>query len=170
MNSFSCAFVVGVRNILVRVTNSSPEWCSPMSHFTLWKVIWATNNWEENREHVLYSIMIVNVIGMTQTCSSGQNDRTLLNIFEGGNTTLEWYWRLFWIMFFFFGDAIKPYFLFMEDNARSHRNFQISNIPESEDINCMQRLTYSPDLNSIAHASDALGRRLYQRTHPSWSV
>ena len=70
------------------------------------------------------------------------NDRTPLHNFERDSVTFDRYYRdiiLLW-------DDVRPDFLFMDDIALSYRIAQVSNIAESEVINCMQWLVYSLDL------------------------
>ena len=90
-----------------------------------------------------------------------QNDRTPLQICERGNVTMERFCREILLDHIrLFRYAVRPEFLFMDDNACPHRNAQLSNIPEREYINCMQWLAYSLDLNPIVHTWDAFGRSL----------
>ena len=69
----------------------------------------------------------------------------------------------------FRGD-ISADILFMGGNARPHRNAEVSNILESEDIKCMQWLAYSLHLNPILHVCYALCRRVSQITRPPRTV
>ncbi|GFX68429.1 hypothetical protein TNCV_3998611 [Trichonephila clavipes] len=52
----------------------------------------------------------------------------------------------------------------MDDNTRPHRNVEVSDTLQSENILRMQWPAYSPDLILIEHVYDALGRRIAQRT------
>ncbi|GFW60163.1 transposable element Tcb2 transposase [Trichonephila clavipes] len=66
-----------------------------------------------------------------------------------------------------FRGAIGPDFIFMDDNARPHRNrtLAVEELLESEDITRMDWPAYSPHLNPIKHVWDALGRRIVARLH-----
>ncbi|GFX16373.1 transposable element Tcb2 transposase [Trichonephila clavipes] len=55
-------------------------------------------------------------------------------------------------------------FLFMDDNAPCHRTVAAEQLLESEDIERMDWLARSPDLNPIDHVWEFLGRRLAART------
>ncbi|GFW76856.1 transposable element Tc3 transposase [Trichonephila clavipes] len=61
-------------------------------------------------------------------------------------------------------------FLFMDDNAPCHRTVAVKQLLESEDIERMDWLARSPDLNSIEHVWDFLGRRLAARTLPPLTI
>ncbi|GFS54294.1 transposable element Tcb1 transposase [Trichonephila clavipes] len=54
-------------------------------------------------------------------------------------------------------------FLFIDDNARSHRANIVDECLQSEDITRMDWLTYSPDLNPIYHVWDMLARLIAAR-------
>ena len=55
----------------------------------------------------------------------------------------------------------------MNNNELPHRCTEVSNILESECIYRMQYPAYFPDLNSIEHALDALGRCVSKKNLPS---
>ncbi|GFV33520.1 transposable element Tcb1 transposase [Trichonephila clavipes] len=54
--------------------------------------------------------------------------------------------------------AMGAEFLFMDDNAHSHRANIVDECLQSEDITRMDWLAYSPDLNTIEPVGDMLGR------------
>ncbi|GFS47159.1 transposable element Tc3 transposase [Trichonephila clavipes] len=66
----------------------------------------------------------------------------------------------------FFRGIMGDEFLFMDDNARPHRANIVDECLQSEDITHMDLPAYSPDLNSIEHVSDMLGRRIAARQLP----
>ncbi|GFU74051.1 transposable element Tcb2 transposase [Trichonephila clavipes] len=53
----------------------------------------------------------------------------------------------------------------MNDIARPHRTLAVEELLQSEDITRMDWPAYFPDLNSIEHVWDALGRRIAARLH-----
>ncbi|GFX14689.1 transposable element Tcb1 transposase [Trichonephila clavipes] len=58
-------------------------------------------------------------------------------------------------------------FLFMDDNSRPHRANIVDECLQPEDITRMDWPAYSPDLNTIEHVWDMLGRRIAARQPPS---
>ncbi|GFX04839.1 transposable element Tc3 transposase [Trichonephila clavipes] len=61
-------------------------------------------------------------------------------------------------------------FLFMDDNAPCHRSVAAEQLLESVDIERMDWPTRSPDLKSIEHVWDFLGRRLAARSLPPVTI
>ncbi|GFW26445.1 transposable element Tcb1 transposase [Trichonephila clavipes] len=59
-----------------------------------------------------------------------------------------------------FRGAMGAEFLFMDDNARSHRANIVDECLQSEDITRMDWPAYSLDLNPIEYVWDMLGRRI----------
>ena len=99
------------------------------------------------------------------------NDRTPLHSFERGTVTSQRYCREIILDHVrLFRDALGPNVLFMDDNARPHRTAEVSDTVESENIERIEWPAYSPDLNPIQHACDALSRRVSQRIHPPRTV
>ncbi|GFU32159.1 transposable element Tcb2 transposase [Trichonephila clavipes] len=66
--------------------------------------------------------------------------------------------------------AMGLQFLFMDDNAPCHRTVAAEQLLESEDIERMDWPARSPDLNTIEHVWDFLGRRLAARTLPPVTI
>ncbi|GFY36777.1 transposable element Tcb2 transposase [Trichonephila clavipes] len=94
------------------------------------------------------------------------NGKTKLQIFDRGSVTGHRYCEEVLLPHVrLFRGAIGPDFIFMDDNARPHRTLAVEELLESEDITRMDWPAYSPDLNPIEHAWDALGRRIAARLH-----
>ncbi|GFY05058.1 transposable element Tcb2 transposase [Trichonephila clavipes] len=94
------------------------------------------------------------------------NGETELHIFDRGSVIGDRYCEevLLPHVCLFRGD-IGPDFIFMDDNARTHRTIAVEDLLESENITRMDWPAYSPDLNPIEHVWDALGRRIAARSH-----
>ncbi|GFT57622.1 transposable element Tcb2 transposase [Trichonephila clavipes] len=69
-----------------------------------------------------------------------------------------------------FRGAMGLQFLFMDDNAPYHRTVAAKQLLESEDIERMDWMARSPDLNPIEHVWDFLGRRLVACTLPPVTI
>ncbi|GFU73357.1 transposable element Tcb1 transposase [Trichonephila clavipes] len=65
-----------------------------------------------------------------------------------------------------FRGATGAEFLFMDDNARSHRAIIVDECLQSEDITRMDWPAYLPDLNTTDHVMDMLGQRIADRLAP----
>ncbi|KFM74985.1 Transposable element Tc1 transposase, partial [Stegodyphus mimosarum] len=95
------------------------------------------------------------------------NGRTELHVFDRGSVTGERCCEQVLLPYVgLFRGTISPDLIFMDDNARPHRTLAVEELLESEDITRMDWPAYSPDLNSIEHVWDALGRRIAARLHP----
>ncbi|GFT58308.1 transposable element Tcb1 transposase [Trichonephila clavipes] len=88
-------------------------------------------------------------------CSECKDDRPHLSGCHSGTTCT-----------FLFRGAMGAEFLFMDDNAHPHRANIVDECLQSEDITRMDWPVYSPDLNSIEHVRDMLGRRIAARQPP----
>ncbi|GFV91949.1 transposable element Tcb1 transposase [Trichonephila clavipes] len=69
-----------------------------------------------------------------------------------------------------FRGAMGLQFLFMDDNAPCHRTVAAEKLLDSEDIERMDWPARSPDLNTIEHVWDFVGRRLAARTLPPVTI
>ncbi|GFY35584.1 transposable element Tcb2 transposase [Trichonephila clavipes] len=93
--------------------------------------------------------------------------RTDLHIFDAGSFNGTRYSKEILLRYVrLFRGAMGLQFLFMDDNAPCHRTVASEQLLESEDIERMDWLARSPDLNPIEHVWDFLGRRLAARTLP----
>lgn len=95
------------------------------------------------------------------------NGRTELHIFQGGSVTARRYVdEVLEPQVRLFRGAVGPEFLLMDDNARPHRAYVVSEYLQTEDITRMDWPPYSPDLNPIEHVWNASGRRIAARQIP----
>lgn len=91
------------------------------------------------------------------------NGRTPLLIFERGTVTSQrYYGKLIMDPVCLFRGTMRPGFLFKDDNAHPQWTTEVSDTLESENTKCFEWPVYSPDLNPIANARNALGRSLSQ--------
>ncbi|GFW89137.1 hypothetical protein TNCV_2685711 [Trichonephila clavipes] len=61
--------------------------------------------------------------------------------------------------------AIDLDFLFMADNAHSHKTWDVSDIQECENTERIKWLAYSPDLSPMEYASEAFRRYVSLRNY-----
>ncbi|GFV68468.1 transposable element Tcb2 transposase [Trichonephila clavipes] len=97
--------------------------------------------------------------------------RTDLHTFDAGSVNGTRYCNEILLPYVrLFRGAMGLQFLFMDDNAPCHRTVAAEQLLESEDIERMDWLARSPDLNTIEHVWDFLGRRLAARTLPPVTI
>ncbi|GFY25793.1 transposable element Tc3 transposase [Trichonephila clavipes] len=97
--------------------------------------------------------------------------RTDLHIFDAGSVNGTRYCNEILLPYVRpFRGAMGLQFLFMDDNAPCHRTVAAEQLLESEDIERMDWPARSPDLNTIEHVWDLLGRRLAARTLPPVTI
>ncbi|GFV29221.1 transposable element Tc3 transposase [Trichonephila clavipes] len=97
--------------------------------------------------------------------------RTDLHIFDAGSVNGTRYCNEILLPYvLLFRGYMGLQFLFMDDNAPCHRTVAADQLLESEDIERMDWLVRSPDLNPIEHVWDFLGRRLAFRTLPPVTI
>ncbi|GFY13164.1 transposable element Tcb2 transposase [Trichonephila clavipes] len=97
--------------------------------------------------------------------------RTDLHIFDAGSVNGTRYCNEILLPYVrLFRGAMGLQFLFMDDNAPCHRSVAAEQLLESEDIERMDWLARSPDLNPIELVWDFLGRRLAARTLPPVTI
>ncbi|GFX32003.1 transposable element Tcb2 transposase [Trichonephila clavipes] len=96
---------------------------------------------------------------------------TDLHIFDAGSVNGTRYCNEILLPYVrLFRGAMDLQFLFMDDNAPCHHTVAAEQLLESEDIERMDWLARSLDLNPIEHVWDFLGRRLAARTLPPVTI
>ncbi|GFV93797.1 transposable element Tcb2 transposase [Trichonephila clavipes] len=97
--------------------------------------------------------------------------RTDLHIFDAGSVSGTRYCNEILLPHArLFRGTMGLQFLFMDDNAPCHRTVAAEQLLESEDIERMDWPARSPDLNTIEHVWDFLGRHLAARTLPPVTI
>ncbi|GFY22794.1 transposable element Tcb2 transposase [Trichonephila clavipes] len=94
-----------------------------------------------------------------------------LHIFDAGSVNRTRYCNEILLPYVcLFRGVMGLQFLFMDDNAPCYRTVNAEQLLESEDIERIDWLARSPDLNPIEHVWDFLGRRLTARTLPPVTI
>ncbi|GFU73251.1 transposable element Tcb2 transposase [Trichonephila clavipes] len=97
--------------------------------------------------------------------------RTDLHIFDAGSVNGTRYCNEILLPYVrLFRGAMGLQFLFMDDNAPSHRTVTAEQLLESGDIERMDWPARSPDLNPMEHVYEFLRRRLADRTLPPVTI
>ncbi|GFW03783.1 transposable element Tcb2 transposase [Trichonephila clavipes] len=97
--------------------------------------------------------------------------RTDLHIFDAGSVNgIRYCNEILLPNVRLFSGAMRLQFHFMDDNAPCHRTVAAEQLLESEDIERMDCLARSPDLNHIEHLWDFRGRHLAARTLPTVTI
>ncbi|GFT10841.1 transposable element Tcb2 transposase [Trichonephila clavipes] len=97
--------------------------------------------------------------------------RTYLHIFDAGSVNGTRYCNEILLPYVrLFRGHMGLQFLFMDDNAPCHHTVAAEQLLESEHIERIDWPARSPDLNTIEHVWDFLGRRLAARTLPPVTI